>query len=109
MTSSKKGNQCYFAMKAHIGVDTESGPVHTAGVTTGKVHDAKVMYNLIRESPDSYDDRLGPDKKISGSATATQSARRIQGRIWARIPHQLCALFTREPCRRQISQRFRRL
>ena len=55
-------------MKAHIGVDAESGLVHTAGVTTGKVHDAKVMYNLIRESPDSYDDRLGPDKKISGSA-----------------------------------------
>ena len=26
-----------------------SGLVHTAGVTTGKVHDAKVMDNLIRE------------------------------------------------------------
>ena len=25
------------------------GLVHTAGVTTGKVHDAKVMANLIRE------------------------------------------------------------
>src|ERR1700687_1415271 len=49
MTSSKKGNQWYFGMKAHIGVDAESGLVHTAGVTTGKVHDAKVMANLIRE------------------------------------------------------------
>ena len=36
MTSSKKGNQWYFGMKAHIGVDAESGLVHTAGVTTGK-------------------------------------------------------------------------
>ena len=27
----------------------QSGLVHTAGVTTGKVHDAKVMANLIRE------------------------------------------------------------
>lgn len=36
-------------MKAHIGVDSRSGLVHTAGVTTGKVHDAKVMDNLIRE------------------------------------------------------------
>ena len=43
MTQSKKGNQWYFGMKAHIGVDAESGLVHTAGVTTGKVHDAKVM------------------------------------------------------------------
>jgi len=49
MSSSKKGNQWYFGMKAHIGVDAESGLVHTAGVTTGKVHDAKVMDNLIRE------------------------------------------------------------
>src|SRR5512139_326038 len=49
MRSSKKGNQWYFGMKAHIGVDARSGLVHTAGVTTGKVHDAKVMANLIRE------------------------------------------------------------
>ena len=43
MRSSKKGNQWYFGMKAHIGVDAKSGLVHTAGVTTGSVHDAKVM------------------------------------------------------------------
>jgi len=49
MSQSKKGNQWYFGMKAHIGVDARSGLVHTAGVTTGKVHDAKVMDNLIRE------------------------------------------------------------
>ena len=36
-------------MKAHVGVDARSGLVHTAGVTTGKTHDAKVMDNLIRE------------------------------------------------------------
>jgi transposase, IS5 family len=49
MTQSKKGNQWYFGMKAHVGVDAKSGLVHTAGVTTGKVHDAKVMDRLIRE------------------------------------------------------------
>ena len=43
MRSSKKGNQWFFGMKAHIGVDATSGLVHTAGVTTGSVHDAKVM------------------------------------------------------------------
>ncbi|HEU4806265.1 MAG TPA: transposase [Nitrobacter sp.] len=37
MRSSKKGNQWYFGMKAHIGVDATSGLVHTAGVTTGSV------------------------------------------------------------------------
>ena len=49
MSQSKKGNQWYFGMKAHVGADAESGLVHTAGVTTGKVHDAKVMDRLIRE------------------------------------------------------------
>jgi IS5 family transposase len=49
MSQSKKGNQWYFGMKAHVGVDARSGLVHTAGVTTGKTHDAKVMDNLIRE------------------------------------------------------------
>ena len=29
MSQSKKGNQWYFGMKAHIGVDAESGLVHT--------------------------------------------------------------------------------
>ena len=49
LRSSKKGNQWYFGMKTHVGVDAKSGLVHTAGVTTGSVHDAKVMPRLIRE------------------------------------------------------------
>jgi IS5 family transposase len=36
-------------MKGHIGLDVSSGLAHTAGVTTGKGHDAKVMDNLTRE------------------------------------------------------------
>ena len=49
MRSSKKGNQWYFGMKAHIGVDARSGLVHTVGVTSGNVHDATVMDRLIRD------------------------------------------------------------
>jgi len=29
MTQTRKGNQWYFGTKAHIGVDAESGTVHT--------------------------------------------------------------------------------
>jgi IS5 family transposase len=47
MPSSKKGNQWYFGMKAHVGVDASSGLVHTAGVTSGNLHDAKVMDRLV--------------------------------------------------------------
>ena len=47
MSSSKKGNQWYFGMKAHVGVDAESGLVHTADVTTGKGDLRSVMLNQI--------------------------------------------------------------
>jgi IS5 family transposase len=36
---SKTGNPWYFAMKAHIGVDAESGPVQTVRSTAGSVND----------------------------------------------------------------------
>ena len=43
MTQSKKGNQWHFGMKAHIGVDAQSGLVHTVECTTAKVADIKKM------------------------------------------------------------------
>ena len=49
MSHSKKGNQWHFGMKAHIGVDANSGLVHTVETTTGKVHDAKMIDALIRK------------------------------------------------------------
>ena len=39
MHSSKKGNQWYFGMKAHIGVDADSGLVHTVRAAVGHVDD----------------------------------------------------------------------
>lgn len=35
MHQSKKGNEWYFGMKAHIGVDADSGLVHTVRGTAG--------------------------------------------------------------------------
>ena len=77
MRQSKKGNQWYFGMKAHIGVDAESGLVHTAGVTTGSVHDAKVMDNLIRE-----DDVAVYGDKAYASEKKKRLARKA-GVLWA--------------------------
>jgi IS5 family transposase len=39
MKQSQKGQQWYFGMKAHIGVDAASGLVHTVRGTTGSVND----------------------------------------------------------------------
>ena len=47
MHSSKKGNQWYFGMKAHIGVDADSGLVHTVRSTAGQVHDINEGNSLL--------------------------------------------------------------
>ena len=47
MHSSKKGNQWYFSMKAHIGVDANSELVHTVKGTTGHVHDINEGHSLL--------------------------------------------------------------
>ena len=63
---SDEGNQWYFGMKAHIGVDARSGLVHTAGVTSGNVHDAKVMDRLIRDDDTAvYGERATPATRRS--------------------------------------------
>ena len=43
MTLTKKSNQWQFGMKAHTGVDLESGLVHVVECTTAKVADIKMM------------------------------------------------------------------
>jgi IS5 family transposase len=47
MHSSKKGQQMYFGMKAHIGADAESGLVHTVRTTSGNVHDVTEGNRLL--------------------------------------------------------------
>ena len=47
MHQSKKGNQWYFGMKAHIGVDADSGLVHTVSGTSGNVNDVIEANSLL--------------------------------------------------------------
>jgi IS5 family transposase len=47
MHQSKKGQQWYFGMKAHIGVDAESGLVHTVRGTAGNVADVVEANSLL--------------------------------------------------------------
>jgi IS5 family transposase len=47
MSSTKKGNDWFFGMKAHVGVDAESGVVHSLDTTTAKVHDSQVWDDLL--------------------------------------------------------------
>lgn len=47
MHQTKKGNQWYFGMKAHIGVDAESGLVHSLEGTSANVHDVTQAHKLL--------------------------------------------------------------
>ena len=49
MHQTKKGNQWYFGMKVHSGVDAGSGYVHTITGTAASVHDVNEAGHLIRE------------------------------------------------------------
>jgi transposase, IS5 family len=57
MKQSKKGQQWYFGMKAHIGVDAESGLVHTVRGTAGSVGDVVEANTLLHgEETDAFGD-----------------------------------------------------
>ena len=53
MHRTKKGNQWYFgtgwprAMKAHTGVDKDSGLVHTVAISAANLHDSQAMDELM--------------------------------------------------------------
>jgi Transposase and inactivated derivatives, IS5 family len=108
MSQSKKGNAWHFGMKAHVGVDAKSGLVHTAGVTTGSVHDAKAIDKLLREDDRAifgdkgyFNDRLKrlaraagvywavKDKRKAGRqlSNAQRKRNRRHGSVRAKVEH----------------------
>ena len=58
MHQTKKGEQFYFGMKAHIGVDMDSGLVHTLTTTAANVADICETHKLLH----------GKEKAMSGDA-----------------------------------------
>jgi len=57
MHQTKKGNQWYFGMKAHIGVDADSGLVHTVKGTAANVNDVVEANSLLHgQETDAFGD-----------------------------------------------------
>ena len=74
MHSSQKGNQWYFGMKAHIGVDADSGLVHTVRGTSGNVADVTEGNSLLHgEETDVFGDAgyQGADKRADAKREVT--------------------------------------
>ena len=69
MHQTRKGQQWYFGMKLHIGVDSRTGLAHRAAVTPANVHDKHPLPQLLH----------GNERRVYGdSAYASQKAL-IQG------------------------------
>ena len=73
MRQSRKGQQWYFGMKLHIGVDSQSGLAHHAMVTAANIHDKHPLPDLLH----------GNERRVYGdSAYASQ-----QELIASKAPH----------------------
>ena len=113
MHQSKKGQQWFFGMKAHIGVDADSGLVHTVRGTSGNVNDvleansllhghetdvfADAGYQGAHKRPDAKEDvkwhvamRPGKRKlldKTDPVDALTEQVERIKASIRAKVEH----------------------
>jgi transposase, IS5 family len=68
MRHTRKGQQYYFGMKAHIGVDAASGLVHTVTTTPANTGDVMEVEKLLQgDETVAYADAgyLGADKRIA--------------------------------------------
>jgi IS5 family transposase len=65
MHQTRKGQQWYFGMKLHVGMDKDTGLVHSAVVTAANVHDKHPLPDLLH----------GQEEEVYGdSAYASQKA-----------------------------------
>lgn len=61
MHQTRKGNQWYFGMKAHIGVDSKTKLVHSAAATAANEHDSQVLGDLLH----------GEERRVWGDSAYT--------------------------------------
>jgi IS5 family transposase len=47
MHQTRKGNQWYFGMKGHIGVDSQTKLIHSVAATAANVHDSQLLGDLL--------------------------------------------------------------
>ena len=75
MHQTRKGKQWYFGMKAHVGVDADSGVVHTVTGTAANVADIAETHRLLH----------GQERRGQGDSGYTGVEKRTE--IIAKFPH----------------------
>lgn len=77
MCQTKKGQQYYFGMKAHIGADVESGLVHTVVTTAANESDVVQIEELLH----GKEDRVHGDAGYVGAPAYVERAQKIEWKI----------------------------
>lgn len=75
MSSTRKNNNYHFGMKEHIGVDMDSGLIHTIEATTAKGHDIEKLEDCLH----------GYEKVVSGDKAYGTKERKQQMRKEGKI------------------------
>ena len=81
--STKKGNNWHFGYKAHIGVDKDTGLVHTLKTTAANVHDITMLSHLLNGKEKTvYGDSgyLGAEKR-EDAVLRNKDGKKIQYKI----------------------------
>ncbi len=108
MHQTRKGNQWYFGMKTHIGVDHQTKLIHSVAVTAANVHDSQLLGDLLHgdethlwgdsaytgqkkllyeKAPNAKDFTQKKGSRYRKLTEAEQSANRYKSKIRSRVEH----------------------
>ena len=88
MHQTRKGNQWYFGMKAHIGVDDESGLVHHVECTAANVADVTQTHKLLH----GREDTICGDSGYTGADKRAELCKAKAGFLIAAKPSKVRAI-----------------
>jgi IS5 family transposase len=79
MHQTKKGNQWYFGMKAHIGVDSKSKLIHSVEASAANVHDSQALAYLLH----------GKERRVWGDSAyrGQRAVNRTKSKVRAKVEH----------------------
>lgn len=108
MHQTRKGNQWYFGMKTHIGVDNQTKLIHSVAVTAANVHDSQLLGDLLHgdethvwgdsayagqkkllyeQAPNAKDFTQKKGSRYHSLTEAEHSANRYKSKIRSRVEH----------------------
>jgi IS5 family transposase len=113
MHSTQKGNQWYFGMKAHIGVDSKNGLIHSMVATAANVHDSQALPDLLhgnetrvwgdsaymgqkhaieKRAPHALDFTNKRARRNRPLTDAEKEVNRTKSRVRAKVEHPFCVV-----------------